>query len=246
MRRLAAAFLALVLAGHMSAVGAGTEFSTANKLYSEGQFSAAGAGYEKILRAGAASPALYFDYGNAEFKAGHLGLAIVAYRRAELLSPRDPDVRANLEFTRDQVQGTSQRKGAWQGWLGMLTLDEWTVLVAVAFWLTFGLLATRQARPAWGSRLRGPTFALAAIAILSGAALGLRADDHFSKQTAVIVAAVATARSGPFDGAQSVFTERDGVELSVLGRYGDWVQVAGGSGKSGWLQTTQVEVLPGG
>jgi uncharacterized protein YgiM (DUF1202 family) len=54
-----------------------------------------------------------------------------------------------------------------------------------------------------------------------------------------------TARSGPFDDAQSAFTARDGAELSVLSRRADWVQVADGTGKSGWLPAKQVEVLPG-
>jgi uncharacterized protein YgiM (DUF1202 family) len=61
----------------------------------------------------------------------------------------------------------------------------------------------------------------------------------------VVVAAEATARSGPFDEAQSAFTARDGAELSVLDRHDDWVQVADGSGKIGWLPVKQVEVLPG-
>jgi uncharacterized protein YgiM (DUF1202 family) len=54
-----------------------------------------------------------------------------------------------------------------------------------------------------------------------------------------------TARSGPFDDAQSAFSARDGAELRVLDRHDDWVQVASGTGKTGWLSQKQVEVLPG-
>ena len=61
----------------------------------------------------------------------------------------------------------------------------------------------------------------------------------------MVIAAEATARSGPFDEAQSAFTARDGAELSVLDRHDDWVQVADGAGKIGWLTGKQVEVLPG-
>ena len=55
------------------------------------------------------SPALLFNYGNAEFKAGHLGKAIAAYRRAELLAPRDAEIRANLAF---RPQSGPRRDGA--------------------------------------------------------------------------------------------------------------------------------------
>ena len=73
----------------------------------------------------------------------------------------------------------------------------------------------------------------------------MQAANHFSTATAVVIAAEATARSGPFDEAQSAFTAHDGAELSVLDRHDDWVQVTDGPGKIGWLNKKQVEILPG-
>jgi uncharacterized protein YgiM (DUF1202 family) len=83
------------------------------------------------------------------------------------------------------------------------------------------------------------------LAILSGAALGVQAAEHYYKATAVVIASEATARSGPFDEAQSAFTVRNGAELTVLDRHDNWVQVADGSGKIGWMSAKQVETLPG-
>jgi tetratricopeptide (TPR) repeat protein len=237
--------LTLAFTGNIFSAEVTMDFSAANKLYAEGKFSDAAAGYEKILQTGAQSPALLFNYGNAEFKSGHLGLAIAAYQRAAQLSPRDAEIRANLAFAGNQVQGVTLRQSRWQNAPGVLTLNEWTLLVTVAFWLTFILLVARQIRPAWQTRLRGLTFTVATITFLSGAVLGLQAANHFSKATAVVVADNVTARSGPFDDAQSAFTARDGAELAVLDRRDDWVQVADGAGKSGWLPAKQVEILSG-
>ena len=195
------------------------EFNAANKLYAEGKFADAAGSYEKILQSGAVSPALYFNYGNAEFKSGNLGRAIAAYRRAAQLAPRDAEVRANLEFARNQVQGPTLRESRWSrsaGWLGTLALNEWTGLAAAAFWLTFALLVARQIRPSLKTALGGFTRGAVAVAILSCACLGVNAAIHFSRQTAVVVAPDATARSGPFDEAQSAFTAHDGAELAVL------------------------------
>src|ERR1700693_1465159 len=91
------------------------EFSAANKLYAEGKFSEAAAAYEKILGNGAQSSALLFNDANAEFKSGHLGRAIAGYRRAALLSPQDAEIRANLAFVRNQVQGATVHESRWQG-----------------------------------------------------------------------------------------------------------------------------------
>jgi tetratricopeptide (TPR) repeat protein len=245
MKKLSVILFALIFVGKIFAVDVAMDFSAANKLYAQGKFSEAANAYERIIASGAASSALYFNYGNAEFKSGNLGNAIAAFRRAELLAPRDSEIRANLAFVRNQVQGATARQSFWQNWLGNLSLNEWTVFAMIAFWLTFLLLAAKQIRPALAAKLKSVTWIFAVLTVFSGTILGVQAANHFSKQTAVVISAQATARSGPFDDAQNAFTAHDGAELSVLDRRDDWIQVADGTGKIGWLSAKQVEVLPG-
>jgi tetratricopeptide (TPR) repeat protein len=242
---LLAAFAAWIFTANAMAAGPAADFYAANKLYAEGKFTEAAGTYEKILQSGAVSPALYFNYGNAEFKSGNFGRGIAAYRRAAQLAPRDAEVRANLEFARNQVQGPTLREGRWEGWLGVFTVNEWTELAAGALWLTFALLVAMQIRPALKAGWRGFFRVMVAVTLLSGTGLGLDAVMHFSRQTAVVAAPEATARSGPFEDAQSAFTVHDGAELAVLDHRDNWLQVTDGSGRIGWLQRQQVEILPG-
>lgn len=235
----------LVLAGNTFAADVAADFSAANKLYAEGKFAEAAGAYEKIIQTGAVSPSLLFNAGNAKFKSGHLGQAIAMYRQAEQLSPRDAELRANLAFVRNQVQGATTRESFWQNWFGSLTLNEDAVLTAVLFWLTLGLLVVRQIYRLWVPKVKGATRILVVLTIFSATVLGLQAANHFSSATAVVIADNATARSGPFDDAQSAFAVRDGAELPVLDRRDGWVQVVKGAGKSGWLSAKQVEVVPG-
>ena len=237
--------IVLVCAGNIRAADVATDFTSANKLYAEGKFAEAATAYQNILKSGTQSPSLLFNAGNAEFKTGHLGKAIAAYRQAEMLSPRDAELRANLAFVRNQVQGATLRESYWQNWVGSLTLNEGTLLTAALFWLTLGIFVVRQLRPALVPKLQGVTRILVVLTIFSATVLGLQAANHFSNGTAVVTVAEATARSGPFDEAQSAFTARDGAELSVLDKRDGWVQVANNVGKSGWLSTKQVFVLPG-
>lgn len=104
------ALMTLACAGNIFGADAVSDFSAANQLYGEGKFAEAAQAYGRILQSGVASANLWFDYGNAEFKAGHLGEAIAAFRQAELLAPRDSEIRANLGFARSQVQGPSAGK----------------------------------------------------------------------------------------------------------------------------------------
>ena len=236
---------AAVCAGRILAADAKTDFSSANELYAKGKFAEAAVVYEKILQTDGQSPSLLFNYGNAEFKAGNLGKAIAAYRQAELLAPRDAELRANLAFVRGQIQGATVREGQWQKWIGSFTLNEGAIVTAIFFWLLFALLAVRQIRPALAPKLRGVTRLALVLTLFSGAVLVLQAANHFNSAVAVVTSAEATARTGPLDDAQTAFTARDGAELSVLDRHGDWVQVDNGTGKIGWLNKKQVEVLPG-
>jgi tetratricopeptide (TPR) repeat protein len=237
--------LALICAGNLLAADVVSDFSAANELYAKGKFSDAANLYEKILQTGGQSPSLLFNAGNAEFKAGHLGKAIAAYRQAELLAPRDAELRANLAFVRNQVQGATLRESRWQNWVSSLTLNEGALITAAFLWLMFVLLAARQIRPALAPKLHSVTRLAVALTICSGAVLALQAANHFNSSVAVVTSAETTARSGPFDEAQSAFTAHDGSEMRVLDRHDDWVQVANGAGKIGWLSRKQVEVLPG-
>jgi len=237
-------FAAFICAGRLMAADAAANFSDANELYSKGKFPEAAAGYETILNSGVVSPNLLFNDGNAEFKAGNLGRAIAAYRRAALLSPRDADIRANLEFARNQVQSPTFRESQWQKLLGSLTLNGWTALAAIAFWLTFGLYAAMQLRPAWKGALRTPARLAAVAAVILCACLGVARSVHFSNPIAVVVRPDAVTRIGPFDDAQNAFAVHDGAELPVLDQRNGWVQVSDGNGRSGWLRAAQVEVLP--
>src|SRR5262249_40911221 len=78
----------------VSAENSPSAFEAANRLYLEGKFSEAATTYGILEQSGQKSAALYFNWGNALFKSQQLGRAIAAYRHAEELAPRDPDIRA--------------------------------------------------------------------------------------------------------------------------------------------------------
>jgi tetratricopeptide (TPR) repeat protein len=217
-------------------------FDAANKLYEQGKFAAAAAAYEKLAQSGEVSEALYFNLGNAWFKSGQIGRAIAAYREAQRIAPRDPDLRANLQFARNQTPRPTLSPSRWQRWLGRLTLNEWTLLATGAVWLWLGLLALLQWRPALRPLLRGYVFTLTVLVGLLFVCAGAAWREARFVRTAIVITGEATVRYGPLAESPAAFTVHDGAELRVLDQKDDWLQISAGSGRVGWLRRDQTLV----
>jgi tetratricopeptide (TPR) repeat protein len=240
-------FLLLLLTFCASRLGAQTPasaFDAANKLYAEGKFAEAAAGYEKLLQTGKESEAIYFNLGNALFKAGKIGRAISAYQQAERIAPRDPDVRANLQFARNQVQGPTLVPDRVKRWLGKLSLNEWTWLAAGAVWAWLLLLTLLQWRLALKPAFKSSVFWLGALTavfcICFAAAFYL---DRLTSR-AIVIAQETVARQAPIEESQNAFTLHDGAELEVLDRKDEWLQVKADPRRIGWVRRENVLVSP--
>jgi tetratricopeptide (TPR) repeat protein len=229
--------LAVFLSLACSAMGenASPGFEAANRLYFEGKFAEAATTYGMLAQSGQRSAALYYNWGNALFKSGQIGRAIAAYRQAESLNPRDPDIRANLQFARKQTQGPALAASRPERWLERLTLNEWSILAAVSVWAFFLVLALRQLRPVPKGLVAILAAAMALLCACTAAAYGVRLNE-----IAIVVAADAVVRHGPLDESQNAFVVHDGAELRVLDRKDDWLQVSADPQRIGWLRQEQV------
>ena len=218
-------------------------FNQANHLYEQQKYTEAANAYEALLKSGSRSAPLYFNLGNAYFKAGELGRAIAAFLEAERLAPRDPDIKANLQLARDQVQNTkAPPTNLWTQLLDRFTLNEWTLFSAAFLWIFFLLLAIGQLRKEWRKSVRSISIPVAVITFALIACTASAIVRH-SQKRAVVISSNAVVRRGPFDESQSAFSVGDGGELTVLDRKESWLQVSDSSNRVGWIPETQVAIV---
>lgn len=215
-------------------------FDAANKLYEQGSYKQAAEAYKMLLQKGQVSAPLYFNWGNALFKAGQIGQAINAYQHAEALAPRDPDIRANLQFARNKVQAPTLLPERPLQWLGKISLTEWTWLAAATLWIWLLLLAVIQWRPALKPTLQsfvvwGGCGTLAVCACFAGSFYFHRLDSR-----AIVIVPETNARLAPLDESQTAFTLHDGAELHVLDQKDQWLQVQIDPRRSGWIRKSDV------
>jgi tetratricopeptide (TPR) repeat protein len=220
-------------------------FEEANRLYEQGQFSSAATAYERLIAEGRASSALYFNLGNAWFKAGELGRAVASYRLAERLAPRDPDIQANLRMVRETVTGTAPaRMAAWRRALYRLTLDEWTWLFLLSVWTGFGLMIASEFSESRRGGLRRLGLTAIVLAVVFGGALGSAWWERRGQGEAIVFAKEAVVRRGPLEVSPQLQVAPDGTELVVLDRKDGWLNVTGLARGMGWVQATNVIELP--
>ena len=79
------------------------DFFEANRAYKNDQFQEAVDGCLKLIANGNKNGHIYYNLGNAYYRLGDLGKAILFFERARLLLPREDDLIFNLSHARNQA-----------------------------------------------------------------------------------------------------------------------------------------------
>jgi tetratricopeptide (TPR) repeat protein len=218
-----------------AAVRAGDSPADAKAAYDAGRFSEAAQIYESAVALSGGTPALHFNLGNARYREGDLGRAVLEYRRAWRLAPRDADIAANLRVALD-LGGAPFPAVPWYLWpLERISPSEARALAVAGWWLGLLLLAV-----SWLWR-RGPVGMLrraAAVCALAGCAglAGLR-HWHALLHERVVTASDVSALYAPLEGASSHFTVPRGAIVEALEEQGPWLKVRL-AGREGWIPST--------
>jgi hypothetical protein len=244
-----------------SATSASETMQTANGLYEVGQYSQAAQAYQHLVDQGFADSALFYNLGNAYYRQGDHGRAILNYRRAQQLAPRDPDIEANLTLARAQAVDQFEAAEA-KGLLSQLgemvqsrlTLDE-LAMAALAAWILFVFLvilfgtARGRRTGAAGAWRKGLQYALVVSAVVLAVGiltLGSALVTGPNLAEGVIVAEMVDVTSGPGGQYVAEFTLHGGAEVSLVETRGSWVRLALPSGElEGWVPANAVESVSG-
>jgi tetratricopeptide (TPR) repeat protein len=216
-------------------------FAKANQAYAEGRFQQAADGYESLVQSGQWNANVFYDLGNAYYRLGQFGKAILNYERALALEPRHPEADANLRLARDEVRALEARKDWIERYASMATVKQYSIAAAVAFWsavfiVTHMLLSRRRS----AGRI--------ALVALSIAVCGLSIFAIFTLENgtrgealAVVTAKEVEARLATADNAKSVLLLPAGSEITVLSERGDWIYAALPNDQRGWIPASSAE-----
>lgn len=218
----------------------GAQMADANRLYEEGRFAEAAALYQTLVIAGAEEGRLYYNLGDAHYKAGDLGRAILNFRRAQRLLPRDGDVAVNLKLARAQTLDRIEDESEGAIVDLMRRIIRWTTLneaakAALTLWAL--LCALGIGAILWRGRRRVLLYlagGVATLLLLGVLSIGIRLLDEHGQPPAVVVADKVPIRSGPGDDYLIEFTLHSGAEVRIVDRRGDWLRITLPGDLQGW------------
>ena len=208
-------------------------FADAARAYDTNQLADAIAGWQALADEGQALPEVLFNLGNAYYRHGDLGEAILAYRRAQRLAPRDPDVRANLGFAAQSAGIELPARKPLAAVLLDFSRAEWLGFGAVCFWLLAGALAVWIAWPRFRFAARPAAAVLAALLLLALAGLALYRDLDRTPEGVVMLAGHKVL-SSPLETATPLLAVPAGAIVRMRENRGTWIEVEIGETR-GWL-----------
>ena len=91
----------------VSSLGAAT-LEEAQKAYTDGDFAQAAAIYEEVAAEKGVSVPLLTNMGNAYFKTGDYGHAMLCYRRALRIDPSDTQAKDNISYIESKVEDNNK------------------------------------------------------------------------------------------------------------------------------------------
>lgn len=235
------AVLFSALLAESSSAQTNADFVKANQEYAQGQFKEAIAGYETLIRAGQWNANLFYDLGNAYFRTGDFGRAILNYERALALERHHPEATANLQIARDESRALELRPSWPERYLQFASVDQYSIAAAIAFWLAaFTVVMLIFVRRRAAALIATSVFSLliSAVAIYALHTLegGTKGD-----ALAIVTGKNVQARLATADTANSVLALPPGSEIKILSTRGDWIYAALPNTLRGWIPAKDAE-----
>ncbi|WP_372807645.1 tetratricopeptide repeat protein [Pontiella sp.] len=211
------------------------KYLKAQTAYDDARYAEAAMIYEAMVNDGVANSEVHFNLANANFKDGHLPLAVWHYRKAWYESPRDPDIKANLHFALNAAGAIDPAPGFVARIFETLSIGEWIAAAVAGYLLLAAALILCLLVPSIRRALLKFCLAPAALILVSAGGWWQWHQLELHPEW-VVVKTEATALYSPVEGTTAHYK----LPLGALARQTGsdpkgWIEVEY-DGKRGWLK----------
>jgi len=218
-----------------------TQFAAANQEYATEHFNEAISHYQALVHSGQWSANLFYNLGNAYFRAGDFGNAILNYERALALDRHHPETQANLGVVRDEARALELLPSLPERYLRFASANQYAIAAAIAFWLgifcvTRLIFTQRRSNAAIAFSILSLSIFVASVSAVYWIDNGSR-----GRALAIVTADGVEARLATADTANSVLALPPGSEIKILSKRGDWIYAALPNNLRGWIPAKSAE-----
>lgn len=224
---------------------------TANEYYKNNRYQLAIDEYNKLLLDGFEGTSLYYNLGNAHYRLGKIGYAILYYEKALKLSPNDEDVKHNLALSKLNLKDKVDTLPPFfifnilEGLLASFSITGWTIIVYIFFIL--GLLASIAyffSRNITEQRISFFTgVVLTSVLILSIILLTVKMNKEFNVKDGIIIEPSVVVKSSPDYSSKDSFQIHEGLKVRLEDNVDDWVKIRLDDGKIGWIMQKSIGII---
>jgi tetratricopeptide (TPR) repeat protein len=214
--------------------------------YEQGDYSLAIDLYQSLIEAGVHNASLYLNLGNAYYQTNQLADAMLNYRRAYELQPRDSQINENLAFVRSNRVDILGEDSFWlerlESWTAqILTISElgWVVFT---IWVSgFVLVIAWILRRVWRKKLQTAIICMIITNWIGLILLGARLYVSEKRPVAVVMALSTSVLSGPGEDYMPLYRLYAAAEIRLLEERDGWARFALPDGRQGWIEISAIE-----
>jgi tetratricopeptide (TPR) repeat protein len=215
-----------------------------NELYKKGLYSQAASKYQQVADSGFVSADLFYNLGNAYYKANDNKKAILYYEKAKLISPRDKELNHNLALAQskaiDKINNIPDLFFLeWvRNFRDQLAVDTWAVYSIGFFILGLsGLLlyffSVKVDFKKLGFWMGTGGIFISIIALLFASS---SYNSQIKQRTAIIFVKGVTIKSTPAETGTNLFILHEGTKVMIIDKVDNWHKIKIPDGNQGWVK----------
>ena len=220
----------------------------ATQAYNNGDYDNAIQFLELTVSGGIANGDIFYNLGNAYYEKGNIGKALLNYRRAMQLIPRDLDLNIQMARVRSLRATLQTDTSHWlifleQATESVVTIMELSIITFVIWLLFWIMLAIYRINSAWRSTLRFPLGLVFTTLLTLSVLLGARLYIHHNMLPAIVTIDSAPVYSGP---SISYFRQYDlfaGSEIYITGEQEEWLKFVTPTNQQGWIDLNDITII---